>query len=243
MHPTLTILVHVAAAAALSLGGIVGQSPALETRLLALAAGSNLPATVSAFRALEEAAPAPADLLRSSPERLDGRWSLVATVAATVGEDLAESVDSGTARASVVNTSGVVVDASEGTLPVQEVDVKRRRIGNEVVLATPLGRVLVRVAGAFEPAAPPAPGTRATVSFDSLEVFTEGGGRRLLSAGWVFALARAVNPALANGADDASWLETTYLSDKVRLGRGNKGSIFVLRRLDDGGGALAAWPL
>ena len=53
--------------------------------------------------------------------------------------------------------------------------------------------------GAFEPAAPPAPGTRATVSFDSLEVFTEGGGRRLLSAGWVFALARAVNPALANG--------------------------------------------
>lgn len=53
--------------------------------------------------------------------------------------------------------------------------------------------------GAFEPAAPPAPGTRATVSFDSLEVFTEGGGGRLLSAGWVFALARAVNPALANG--------------------------------------------
>ena len=53
--------------------------------------------------------------------------------------------------------------------------------------------------GAFEAAAPPAPGTRATVSFDSLEVFTEGGGRRLLSAGWVFALARAVNPALANG--------------------------------------------
>ncbi len=132
MHPTLTILVHVAAAAALSLGGIVGQSPALETRLLALAAGSNLPATVSAFRALEEAAPPPADLLRSSPERLDGRWSLVATVAATVGEDLAESVDSGTARASVVNASGVVVDASEGTLPVQEVDAKRRRIGNEV---------------------------------------------------------------------------------------------------------------
>ena len=49
--------------------------------------------------------------------------------------------------------------------------------------------------------------------------------------------------AFLSGADDASWLETTYLSDKVRLGRGNKGSIFVLRRLDDGGGALAAWPL
>ena len=44
--------------------------------------------------------------------------------------------------------------------------------------------------------------------------------------------------AFLSGADDASWLETTYLSDKVRLGRGNKGSIFVLRRLDDGGGAL-----
>ena len=151
MHPTLTILVHAAAAAALSLGGIVGQSPALETRLLALAAGSNLPATVSAFRALEQAAPPPADLLRSSPERLDGRWSLVATVAATVGEDLAESVDSGTARASAVNASGVVVDASEGTLPVQEVDVKRRRIGNEVSLASPPSLCLPVTHTAFMP--------------------------------------------------------------------------------------------
>ena len=106
---------------------------------------------MSAFRALEEAAPPPADLLRSSPERLDGRWSLVATVAATVGEDLAESVDSGTARASVVNASGVVVDASEGTLPVQEVDVKRRRIGNEVSLASPPSLCLPVTHTAFMP--------------------------------------------------------------------------------------------
>jgi len=33
------------------------------------------------------------------------------------------------------------------------------------------------------------------------------------------------------------------MSDSVRLGRGNKGSVFVLERLRDGGGVLAQWPL
>ena len=30
-------------------------------------------------------------------------------------------------------------------------------------------------------------------------------------------------------------LETTYLSESMRLGRGNKGSVFVLTRLEDAG--------
>ena len=40
-------------------------------------------------------------------------------------------------------------------------------------------------------------------------------------------------PSLTTGADDVAWLETTYLSDDVRVGRGNKGSVFFLTRTDE----------
>mmetsp|Transcript_44263 Transcript_44263/g.92429 ORF Transcript_44263/g.92429 Transcript_44263/m.92429 type:complete len:111 (+) Transcript_44263:388-720(+) len=102
--------------------------------------------------------------------------------------------------------------------------------------------VYLRVSGAFTRAEPPAPGRRAVVQFDKLDVFSTG-GRRLVSAGWLFKLQRKFAPSLANGADSASWLDTTYLSPTVRLGRGNKGSVFVLRRVDDDGGPLRDSPL
>jgi hypothetical protein len=211
----------------------------LELELVMLASADDTPATLRAFKQLEDASPAPADLLRGSPELLDGRWSLLATVAASVGEDVSGS----SARANVVNASGIAVEASKDTLPVQEVDVRRGRIGNEVLLTLLGQRLYVRVAGDFTPDEPPAPGTRAIVQFDSLDIFSKE-GRRLFSAGWLFTLARAINPALERGAADASWLDTTYISDDVRLGRGNKGSVFVLKRLrGDGGGVLADWPL
>lgn len=211
----------------------------LEAKLCTLAAADGkIAETLAAFEALERAAPAPADLLRSKPDLLDGRWSLVATLAAQAGERVSEN----SVRAGVVNASGFVVDASSKALPVQEISVRNGRIGNEIVL-TPLGqRVYLRVAGGFSAAEPPAPGTRAIVKFDSLEVFSED-GRKLLSAGWLFALVRALKPSLQNGSEDASWLETTYISERMRLGRGNKGSVFVLKRLRDDGGPLARSPL
>jgi len=82
----------------------------------------------------------------------------------------------------------------------------------------------LRVSGGFQRAPLPAPGRRATVVFDQLEVFTRS-GERLFTAGWLFDLQAKLNPSLSNGADDSSWLETTYLSERVRLGRGNKGSV------------------
>jgi len=211
----------------------------LELELVMLASADDIPGTLRVFKQLEDASPAPADLLRASPQLLDGRWSLLATVAANVGEDVSDS----SARASIVNASGFAVEASRDNFPVQEVDVQRGRIGNEILLSFLGQRLYLRVAGAFTPAEPPAPGTRAMVQFDSLDVFSEE-GRRLLSAGWIFALSRAINPALEKGDQDASWLDTTYISDDVRLGRGNKGSVFVLKRLrGDSGGTLAEWPL
>jgi hypothetical protein len=217
------------------------ESELLE-RALRLASGEGrLIDTLAAFEALERAAPAPTDLLRASPKTLDGRWSLVATVSARVGESELDEKQTG-----FVNASGISVNASKGTLPVQEVRVKSGRIGNEIVISVPIfKRLYLRVAGAFSAAEPPAPGTRALVNFDSLEVFDEG-GKRLLSAGWLFSLVRALRPALISGGgqqEDKSWLDTTYISERVRLGRGNKGSIFVLERLRDDGGPLASWPL
>ena len=59
------------------------------------------------------------------------------------------------------------------------------------------------------------------VAFDTLDVFTDD-GRRLLRAGFIFDLVRKLRPSLADGDAGESWLETTYLSERVRLGRGNK---------------------
>ena len=47
----------------------------------------------------------------------------------------------------------------------------------------------------------------------------------VLDLGFLFNL-----QALVAGTDENGWLETTYLSDRVRIGRGNKGSLFVLTR-------------
>ena len=57
---------------------------------------------------------------------------------------------------------------------MQVVDLAAGRIANEVKFDLPLGagRAYVRVAGCFERAPPPAPGNRALVEFDSLELFT-----------------------------------------------------------------------
>jgi len=119
-----------------------------------------------------------------------------------------------------------------------------QRIGNEIRFDLPVGgaSVVVRVAGGFE--ADAQIGNRALVSFDTLDVFFLGGGtgataRRLLRAGALFSAVRSLKPALANGADDASWLDTTYISERARLGRGNKGSVFILERSDDTGADAA----
>ncbi len=79
----------------------------LERALLAQAATDDARATLCAFEALEQAAPAPEGLLddAAAAAALDGRWALVATIAGQVGEELADSGVSG-----VVNASGLAVD-------------------------------------------------------------------------------------------------------------------------------------
>ena len=79
------------------------------------------------------------------------------------------------------------------------------------------------MSGPFTPS--PASGIRADVKFDNLEIELFD-GKIKLEFKWLFTLVYALRPE----EEAESWLDTTHLSEDLRLGRGNKGSIFVLTR-------------
>lgn len=112
-------------------------------------------------------------------------------------------------------------------LPVQAIDVRRGRISNEIRLELPIvGRSYVRISGDFKRGAN---SRQAVVDFDKIELFKES--KRIWQNDWFFSLVRAVNPELITGGKESeAWLETTYLSDNLRVGRGHKGSCFLLER-------------
>ena len=205
--------------------------------------------TKSAFQALETHTPPPPNLLAQHPDALDGRWKLISTVAAGADAD----VDADSAVVGSINASGIVLDASAERLPIQQICCATGRIGNEIRFKLAFLSLIVRVAGSFEPDVER--GCRALVEFDTLDLFVDVAARprRLLRAGFLFGLIRRLRPALTNGAESASWLETSYISPSalegpsrgdVRLGRGNKGSIFVLEReAPSEVGPLAPWRL
>ena len=65
--------------------------------------------------------------------------------------------------------------------------------------------------------------TRALVSFTDVDVtFNKS---FVLKFGFLFSIL-----AVIRGNPDNGWLENTYLDDDIRIGRGNKGSMFVLTR-------------
>ena len=64
---------------------------------------------------------------------------------------------------------------------------------------------------------------RATISLFQQKQQEESGLK--IELGWVFSIL-----AILRGSKDSGWLETTFLDDEVRLGRGNKGTMFVLTR-------------
>jgi len=67
---------------------------------------------------------------------------------------------------------------------------------------------------------------RAVVAFNICKIGTKFGIN--LDLGFLFKIQAALK-----GTDESGWLETTYLSENVRIGRGNKGSMFVLTRDQD----------
>jgi len=115
-----------------------------------------------------------------------------------------------------VSAVGVSVDTSNRVVK-QIFDVSRSRVTNEVGLD--FGTVFV--SGTFRQSKNVP--NRAVVSFRDLEVRLNVGLR--LKLGFVFDLVGLVRQSRDNG-----WLETTFIDEDMRIGRGNKGTMFVLTR-------------
>lgn len=197
---------------------------------------------LSLVRRLETSSP-PNPALLSDPDEaraLDGDWYLQYTAPGEIegggGDDPEED-------ASVADDRWVAVDASEGEsnietrqfggagsvsgggIPVdasnepalQSFDIANSRVTNEIMT----GAGLVTVGGTFG-RSPKAP-LRAVVAFDTAKIALNVGFT--LDISFLFDVRAALK-----GTKNAGWVETTYLSDDVRIGRGNKGSMFVLTR-------------
>ena len=122
-----------------------------------------------------------------------------------------------------VTASGIRVDTSN-RLTQQIFDVTEQRVTNTV--EQEFGTV--RVEGAFRPSE--SEPTRAIVGFDTCDITIDEKSNQFgfgttLSLGFVFSAL-----SLVRGTKDNGWLETTYLDEELRIGRGNKGSMFVLTR-------------
>jgi len=183
---------------------------------------------VKAFLELEKKNPAPPDVLNQQNllQILDGSWFLQYTISAKVGEP--EKIED-TGVQGVVNASGINVEASAGNVPIQTFNISNNYVGNTVKVDVPiLGTATVKVCGKFT--VDRNIGRRAIVQFERLELLSKE-DTIIFSAEWPFRLQRFLRPELANGDEKASWLDTTYLSETLRLGRGNKGSIFVLEKV------------
>jgi len=198
------------------------SASALEAAALQAARTEDNRALLRSVEALEQFQPTDARLLETAAGGLlEGTWRLVGTIAAQGGEELETG-----GRRNVVNASGFAVDASERNVPLQTIDLATNRIVNEVRLENVpfLSHATVRVEGSFT-----ADGRRVVVDFDRLSLCDSGAV--VLSNAWLFRLARALRPKLFTGdTENSAWLETTYLSDRLRVGRGNKGSCFLLER-------------
>ena len=116
-----------------------------------------------------------------------------------------------------VGAAGIIVDTSN-RLTTQTFDVGQNKVSN--LVEQDFGTVLVE--GTFR--ASDTLANRAIVSFDTCKITLKNGF--VISLGFVF----SIFAALKGGIKDNGWLETTYLDGDMRIGRGNKGTLFILTR-------------
>lgn len=118
-----------------------------------------------------------------------------------------------------VSAAGITVDTSNKVVK-QCFDIAASTVTNDITLD--FGRVCV--SGTFRPSTSVT--NRAVVAFENCQIILNNG--IALDFGFVFAIL-----ALLRGTKDSGWLETTYLDSDMRIGRGNKGTLFVLTRALD----------
>ena len=116
-----------------------------------------------------------------------------------------------------VSAQGITVETANRVVK-QSIDTTNARVTNEIKLDW--GDVIV--AGSFRKS--DSVPYRAVVSFDQADIVLAS--KIKISLGWVFSIVAVAR----GGRKDNGWLETTYVDDDTRIGRGNKGTMFVLTR-------------
>lgn len=163
-------------------------------------------------------------------ERVGGDWFLQYTSPSNVGDYTYQPQQASEGASNIetkqfnaqgtVSAAGISVDTSN-TRVMQRIDCNQNRISNTIDLNANNGNVAF-VEGSFR-VSDRVP-NRAVVAFDTAQVQLWN-GTITIPLGWVFDLLAKVR-----GSPDNGWLETTYVDDTVRLGRGNKSTLFVLTR-------------
>jgi hypothetical protein len=109
------------------------------------------------------------------------------------------------------------VDTSN-RIVTQTFDVARSTVFNQVELDF---KCIGRAGGTYRQS-PNVP-NRAIVSFQEASVTFSNGF--IISLGWIFTIS-----SILRNSQDNGWLETTYIDTDLRIGRGNKGTMFILTR-------------
>lgn len=187
-------------------------------------------------RGLETGNPASSNILSDPTEsrKLDGVWYLQYTSPSQIGDEdnfpdswkparVAENeprfVTPSFKAQGAVNAAGIKVDTANKVVR-QIFDVEKSRVSNLISLDEKGNTI--KVEGNFRQSS--AVPIRAIVGFDTLEIKLLG-GKLALNLGFLFSILATVR-----GSSDNGWLETTYIDDSLRIGRGNKGTLFVLTR-------------
>eukprot|EP00339_Tiarina_fusa_P006269 CAMPEP_0117055896 /NCGR_PEP_ID=MMETSP0472-20121206/38770_1 /TAXON_ID=693140 ORGANISM="Tiarina fusus, Strain LIS" /NCGR_SAMPLE_ID=MMETSP0472 /ASSEMBLY_ACC=CAM_ASM_000603 /LENGTH=270 /DNA_ID=CAMNT_0004772111 /DNA_START=50 /DNA_END=862 /DNA_ORIENTATION=- len=180
-------------------------------------------------RKLETERPVPDTILTDPKEakRLDGVWFLQYTSPSELGEE--EDIDTWTPEnpeskidtkpynnKGTVGAVGIKVETAN-RVTKQIFDVANSKVANSV--EQDFG--IIHVGGSFRPS--DSVPNRAIAAFEDCWIEFNNGFQ--LDLGFVFSIIGAVR-----GTKDNGWLETTYLDNDMRIGRGNKGSLFVLTR-------------
>ncbi len=118
-----------------------------------------------------------------------------------------------------IAAAGITVDTSNRIVK-QCFDIAKRTVTNDITLD--FGRVCV--SGSFR--ASSSVTNRAIVAFETCEIILNNG--ITLDLSFVFTLL-----AFLRRSKDSGWLETTFIDGDLRIGRGNKGTLFVLTRKVD----------
>eukprot|EP00555_Chaetoceros_dichaeta_P002052 CAMPEP_0198248884 /NCGR_PEP_ID=MMETSP1447-20131203/545_1 /TAXON_ID=420782 /ORGANISM="Chaetoceros dichaeta, Strain CCMP1751" /LENGTH=298 /DNA_ID=CAMNT_0043933375 /DNA_START=43 /DNA_END=939 /DNA_ORIENTATION=+ len=203
---------------------------------------------LSQVRQIETSNPPPSTLFtdKTQIEKLDGVWFLKYTSPSSIDDDDDDADDDGAdeekgeeddeqwtptiAEDSKIETrqirmqgsvsaAGITVDVSnKDTRQIFNFDSDGEvTVSNEVELD--FGMVVV--GGGVRPS--DLVYNRLIVSFTICQLILKNGF--ILDLGFLFAIL-----SIVRGTPDAGWLETTYVDDDIRLGRGNKGTMFILTR-------------